>query len=805
MGKPSSTNPSDHSFDPIWIAILLAFTSFQAFAQTAVSATTVPLLLPSAVVYDLQGNLYIAETGNHVIRKIDTRGNITTIAGTGTQGFSGDNGPATAAQLDSPQGLALDTAGNLYIADTHNHRIRRLATSTQTITTIAGTDTPGFSGDNNPATTAQLNLPTALALDTTGDLYVADNANHRIRRIDATTQTIITVVGTGTQGFSGDNGPATSATIDSPTGLALDATNNLYLADTHNHRVRRIDASTHIITTIAGDGTLSTLALPKGLSTDANGNLYLADSANHRILRIDAGTGQITTIAGAGTQGFSGDGGPATAANLDSPRATALSPTNLVTIADTGNQRIRQIDTNSNLNPIGGLGLTKPNTLSLTAASIINYGTGTVTATLTSNTPATGAIAFLDTTPNSIITLAAIPLTSNTATLLTTMLPAGLHNITATYTGDSTHLASQSASLPITINPQPVQAIIFPLSTLYGQPIPTLTGSVTGILPQDASTVAITFTTPATNISPAGTYPISASLTGTSAGNYTLTVTPASLTINPAATLTTLSASTTIATPGTPITLTAHTATATAGSPTGTVTILDGTTLLTTAQINSSGNLVFTTSSLITGSHAFTAVYSGDANFTTSTSAPTLLSITATATSDFTLTATSAATQNSIAGGSVDFSFATQTQGTLNSPITLAAAGLPLGATASFSPTYLPPGTSSSTFTLTITTPASKAQSQSFPLTSQTSPLTIALLLIPITLLTPRRRNKLPIVLLAAITIFTTACGDRISTGTQSTASLASYPIAVTATATSPTGTTLSHTAVVTLIMQPTQ
>ena len=795
MGKPSNTNPSHHSFDPIWIAILLAFTSFQAFAQTAVSATTVPLLLPSAIVYDPQGNLYIAETGNHVIRKIDTQGKITTIAGTNIQGFSGDNGPATAAQLDSPQGLALDTVGNLYIADTHNHRIRRLAASTQTITTIAGTGTPGFSGDNNSATTAQLNLPTALALDTTGDLYVTDNANHRIRRIDATTQTITTVAGNGTQGFSGDNGPAASATIDSPAGLALDASNNLYLADTHNQRIRRIDASTHIITTIAGDGTLSTLALPKGLSTDANGNLYLADSANHRIRRIDATTGQITTIAGTGTQTFSGDGGPATAASLDSPRATALSPANLVTIADTGNQRIRQIDTNSNLNPIGGLGPTTPNTLSLIAASVITYGTGTITATLTSNTPATGTITFLDTTSLTVTTLAAIPLTTNTATVSITTLPVGLHNITATYTGDSTHLASQSASLPITINPEPVQAIISPLITLYGQPIPTLSGSVTGILPQDASTVAITFTTPATNLSPTGTYPITASLTGTSAGNYALTVTPASLTINPAATLTTLSTSTTIASPGTPITLTAHTASTTAGSPTGTVTILDGTTPLTTTQINSSGNLAFTTTSLIAGSHAFTAVYSGDANFSASTSAPTLLSITTTTTSDFTLTATSAATQNSIAGGSVTFSFATQTQGTLNSPITLAAAGLPLGTTASFSPTYLPPGTSSSTFTLTITTPASKAQSQS-------SPLTIALLLIPITLLVPRRRSKLPIVLIAAITIFTTACGDRINTGTQSAASLASYPITVTATATGPTGTTLSHTAVVTLIMQ---
>ena len=802
MGKPSITNPSHHTFSPLWIAILLVLHPYFLSAQTTVSATAVPLILPSAIVYDPQGNLYIAETGNHVIRKIDTLGQITTIAGTGTQGFSGDNGPATAAQLDSPQGLALDAANNLYIADTHNHRIRKLTASTQTITTIAGTGTPNFSGDNGLASAAELNLPTSLALDSTGNLYLADSANHRIRRITASTQIITTVAGSGTQRFSGDNGPATAAAIDSPTGLALDAANNLYLADTHNHRIRRIDASTQTITTIAGDGTLSALALPKGLSVDSTGNLYLADSANHRIRRIDAATGQITTIAGNGTQTFSGDGTPAIDASLDSPRATALSPASLVTIADTGNQRIRQIDATANLNPIGGLGPVTPNTLSLTAAAVITYGTGTITARLTSNTSATGSVTFLDSTPNATTpnttTLATIPLTTNTATLSTATLPAGAHTITATYTGDSTHLAAQSTAVTLTISPQPIQAVISPINLLYGQPIPTLTGAVTGILPQDATSLTVTFSTPATNLSPTGTYPIAASLTGASAGNYTLTTTPPSLTINPAPTLTTLSASTTATTPDTPITLTAHAASTTSGFPTGSISILDGTTPLTTAAINSSGNLSFTTATLITGSHALTAVYSGDTNFTTSTSAPTLLSITTTTASDFTLTATTATSQTTIAGSSVAFSFTTQTQGTLDSPITLAVAGLPLGATASFNPAYIPPGNSSSNFTLTITTPNSTAQNRQ-------SSLTLALLLIPITLLTPRRRNKLSIILLTTITTLTTACGDRINTGAQSAASLASYPITITATATSPTGATLTHTVVVTLVMQSAQ
>src|SRR5229473_3205009 len=347
MGTLSITHPPRASHAPLRIALLLLLslaTPLATPAQTAsVSALNVPLILPSALVFDAAGNLYIAETGNHVIRKVDPTGNITTIAGTGAQGFSGDAGPATSATLDSPQGLALDTANNLYIADTHNHRIRKLNLTTSILITIAGTTTPGFSGDKASATSAQLNLPTALALDASNNLYLADTGNHRIRKISAA-GIITTIAGTGTQGFSGDSTPATSTAINSPTGLALDAANNLYLADTHNHRIRKITATTGIITTIAGTGapgfsgdttvaTTATLALPHGITIDPAGNLYLADTQNHRIRRIDATTGIITTVAGDGTQAFAGDGGPAISASLDGPRNTAVSPSTLLTLS----------------------------------------------------------------------------------------------------------------------------------------------------------------------------------------------------------------------------------------------------------------------------------------------------------------------------------------------------------------------------------------------------------------------------------------------------------------------------------------
>jgi hypothetical protein len=370
--------------------LLLAFALQPSPAQTQTTLTS--LILPSALAFDSGGNLYFAETGSHVIRRFTPAGVLTIVAGTGTQGFSGDGGLATSAYLDSPQGLALDSSGNLYIADTHNHRVRKLTAATGLIGTVAGTGAPGFSGDGAAATAATLDRPTALALDSLGNLYVADANNHRIRRISPTTGLTSTVAGNGTQGFSGDNGPATLASIDSPVGLAVDAANNLYLADTHNSRIRRIDAATGIIATVAGNGATgfsgdnglaaaAALALPRGLTLDSFGNLTFADTANHRIRRIAGGTasnaGVISTIAGNGTQTFAGDGGPAVAASLDSPRAVSLSPASLVTLSDTGNRRIRRIDA-SVINTLAGasdfsLSVTGASSQSTASGSAVTY------------------------------------------------------------------------------------------------------------------------------------------------------------------------------------------------------------------------------------------------------------------------------------------------------------------------------------------------------------------------------------------------------------------------------------------------
>src|SRR5215469_2368082 len=463
MGSSSILQPRR-----LLLCLLAALHANTALAQTL--ATTVPLVLPSAIAYDSKGNLYLAEAANHIVRKVDTADHITTVAGTGIQGFDGDGGQATAALLDSPQGLAVDST-SLYIADTHNHRIRKVDLASGLITTIAGSSNARSAADNGPAAAATLDRPTALTLDPQGNLYLADIGSHRIRRITASTSVITTVAGTGTQGSGGDGSAATAALIDSPGGLAADATGNLYLADTHNQRIRRIDAISGAITTVAGSGSqgysgdsnsamAAKLALPQGLTIDAQGNVYVADTANHRIRRIDASTGKITTIAGDGTQAFAGDGGDPIAASLNSPRSTSLSPSGAVTIADTGNQRIRQIAADASLQTIAGLGATTPGVLALSGPAVVSYGNAWLTATLNTASAAAGSITFLDTYAGTSSTAATVPLLANAAALDTSALPAGQHAIIATYTGDASHTAAQSSVFALNVSPLPLTAVI---------------------------------------------------------------------------------------------------------------------------------------------------------------------------------------------------------------------------------------------------------------------------------------------------------------------------------------------------------
>lgn len=344
------------------IITTIAGTGEADFSGDGGPAVAAKLRRPNGIAVDPAGNLFIADTGNQRIRKIDTTGVITTVAGGGAWGNWGNGGPATAASLDSPMGVAVDGNGNLFISE--NTQVRKVDSS-GIITLVAGRQGHrGFAGDGGPALSAQLWGVEDVAVDATGNIYLADTRNGRVRRIDPT-GTITTVAGSNVFGFSGDGGPATSATLALPSGVAIAPDGSLYIADRPNQRVRRVD-TTGIISTIAGSGFLSyygdggpaleaALYSPEGVAVDAAGNRYIADTRNHRIRRIDA-AGTITTVAGTGDEGYSGDGGPATAARLRHPSAVGVDAAGNVYLADSWNNRVRRITADGIIATVAGTG-----------------------------------------------------------------------------------------------------------------------------------------------------------------------------------------------------------------------------------------------------------------------------------------------------------------------------------------------------------------------------------------------------------------------------------------------------------------
>ena len=298
-------------------------------------------------------------------RQLDTIGDIATAAGNGSSGFYGDGGPASSALLSSPQDISIDVSGNIYIAEYSNHVIRMVTKSTGIISTVAGTPREsGSSGDGGLAMSAKLNSPTGVAVDVSGNIYIADTSNNLLRMVTKNTGIISRVAGTPKKyGFSGDGGPALSAKLYYPSGIALDVSGNIYIADYFNSVIRMITVSTGIISKVAGtsnqdgysgDGgsALSAqLFFPKGVAVDVSGNIYIADYFNHVIRMVTKSTGIISTVAGTTPKspGYSGDGGPATSAKLLIPSGVAVDVSGNIYIADTGNRIIRMVTKNTGI------------------------------------------------------------------------------------------------------------------------------------------------------------------------------------------------------------------------------------------------------------------------------------------------------------------------------------------------------------------------------------------------------------------------------------------------------------------------
>ncbi|WP_271323615.1 NHL domain-containing protein [Streptantibioticus silvisoli] len=320
------------------------------FAGDNGPAARAQLRNPYEVEVDTTGALYVCDYGNHRVRKITADGKICTIAGTGAKGFSGDCGPAVSAQMSIPRGMAVDSMGAVYIADSENHRVRKI-TADGKIHTVAGTGTKGFSGDGGLATAAQLNTPYGVAVDSTGILHVADYGNRRVRKI-ATDGKIITVAGTGTDGSGGDGGQAVAAQLSHPRDVELGRAGELYVADSGSHTVRKITADGKIHTVagtgtkgFGGDGgpaTAAQLDHPFGLVVDRIGTLYIAEWGNNRVRKVTT-DGKISTVAGNGTKGFGGDGDPAASAQLNNPIGLALDRAGTLYIADHVNHRVRKL------------------------------------------------------------------------------------------------------------------------------------------------------------------------------------------------------------------------------------------------------------------------------------------------------------------------------------------------------------------------------------------------------------------------------------------------------------------------------
>jgi len=341
--------------DQSWIITTAVGTGERGFSGDGGPATAARLNSPFDIGFDPAGNLYFSDTFNHRIRRVDGHtGIITSVAGNGIAGYSGDGGPALEASFNEPYGIAVDRDGNIYVADRHNHCVRRIDGISGVVTTSAGNGAAGYSGDNGPAVRAGLVEPNGLGFDAAQQrLFIADVADHRVRVVDLGSGTIATFAGTGVAAHTGDGGPAAAAGVFGARAVRLAPDGTVLILERQGSSLRAVDPMTGIITTIAGTGARgysgdggpalqAVFDAPKEFTLDPGGDILIVDTENHAIRRIYAATGIVETIAG-GHKGPEGDGGPAISAGLGRPHGAVVGPDHAIYIGDTENHRIRKL------------------------------------------------------------------------------------------------------------------------------------------------------------------------------------------------------------------------------------------------------------------------------------------------------------------------------------------------------------------------------------------------------------------------------------------------------------------------------
>ncbi|MGA3324710.1 MAG: choice-of-anchor D domain-containing protein [Terriglobia bacterium] len=510
-------------------------------------ATNGLLAFPAALAVDSSGNLFVDDMDGDRIRRVDaTTEIISNVAGNGILDSDVSSGvPATSAGLNLPMALAVDSSGNLFIADWLVGRIRRVDAVTGIISTVAGGGPDGL-GDGGPATSARLHQPRGVAVDAVGDLFIADSNVHRVRRVDAVTGIITTVAGNGTAGYSGDRGLATLAELNSPRGVVVDHSGNLFIADLSNYRIRRVDAISGIIITVAGNGsntysgdggpaTQTGLGPFRNLALDSLGNLFISGAMTERVLRVDALSGTITTVAGNGATGFSGDGGPATSAELDDPVGIAVDKFGNLFIGDSANNRVRKFP----LPPfvaLSPINLTLPAQLvGTTGASMPVTLTNTGTAALTiTDIAASGNFGQTNTCGGSVAA-------GGSCTINVTFTPpqtgtlAGTLTITDNSNGvtGSTQMVSLSGTgiVPVVHWPGPIVLPPRPPGPVPGQPIrvapptPPVTAPISVPVPVPVPGVSLATSSLTFSAQSVGTSSHARTITLTNTGNSTLTLT----------------------------------------------------------------------------------------------------------------------------------------------------------------------------------------------------------------------------------------------------------------------------------------